>query len=58
MFVFTPTGFLRAKLTFNTAPKRDLVLMMIAETSELMTIDGNDNVQMSYRDMVRTHQKN
>ena len=45
-------GYLRVNLKFNVPPKRDLILMMVAETTELMTIDSNNRVQMSYRDMV------
>lgn len=53
VFSFILTGYLRVQVKFNVPPLRPLILMMAAETTELMTINNQNVVHMSYRDMAR-----
>jgi len=44
------TGLLRAKITFNIPPQRDLTLLVLSESTEVLTIDKNGTVMYSFRD--------
>jgi hypothetical protein len=51
----TFTGYLRVRIKFNTSPCEPLTLLILSETSEVMTLDREGRVEtreLSYKNPI------
>jgi len=45
-------GYLRVRIKFNRPPQTPLMLLILSETSETLTIDREGRIQMSYKNPI------
>lgn len=46
------TGYLRVRIKFNRPPQTPLMLLILSETSETLTIDREGRIQLSYKNPI------